>query len=96
MEIGFAETVGRRWSVLGIDAREEQREIMEGGIAAAAVRHAAAAGGAAALEAISVMVREVGSGTAAGRRVTEELAGLRRQERGGVRLEHAENVTRID
>jgi len=76
MEIGFAETVGRRWSVLGIDAKEEQREIMEGGIAAAAVRHAAAAGGTRALEAISVMVREIGSGTAAGRRVTGELAVL--------------------
>ncbi|KAF8348145.1 U3 small nucleolar RNA-associated protein 6-domain-containing protein [Amanita rubescens] len=76
MEIGFAETVGRRWSVLGIDAKEEQREIMEGGIAAAAVRHAAAAGGTPALEAISVMVREIGSGTAAGRRVTGELAVL--------------------
>ncbi len=89
MEIGFAETVGRRWSVLGIDAQEEQREIMEGGIAAEAVRHAAAAGGAAVLESIAGMVREIGAGTAAGRRVAGEVAGLRRQEQGRVGGKHA-------
>lgn len=90
MEIGFAETMGRRWSVLGIDAREEEREIMEGGIAAAAVRHAVAAGGGEAVSAIEMMIEEIGAGTAGLRRVAGELACLRRQERGSVGVKHAE------
>lgn len=70
MELGYAETVRRRWSVLGIEATAEQREIIEGAVAAAAARHAAETGGAAAVDGITAMVEAEWAGTAAGRRVT--------------------------
>jgi hypothetical protein len=32
MELGFMESVRRRWSVLGIEIGEEQQQVMDGGI----------------------------------------------------------------
>lgn len=69
MELGYAETVRRRWEVLGIEATAEQRGIMDGAVAEAAARHGAKTGGAAAGSAIAAMVAAEWAGTAAGRRV---------------------------
>jgi len=41
MELGFMESIRRRWEVLGIEIGEEQREVMEGGIVESVISNTA-------------------------------------------------------
>ncbi|KAF8621532.1 hypothetical protein AX15_007704 [Amanita polypyramis BW_CC] len=98
MELVFAESIRRRWEMLGVRAENDGeegagREILEGRLVAVAIRHAAEAAGPKVVDELGSLAAESSVGPALRRRVAEELAGLRRQESPGVGGQHAEGVT---